>query len=87
MMLFIVIAFVVFLLLNGQYTIAKKKRGTDGNNRESLFNFTAFMFICTAVWLMMKFAFRSSFFILFLLLLWPNIKDFFKENNGSNDTA
>jgi hypothetical protein len=87
MMLFIVIAFVVFLLLNGQYTIAKKRRGPDGNDQESLFNFTAFMFICTVLWLMMKFAFRSSFFILFLLLFWPNIKKFFKGNTGSKDTS
>jgi hypothetical protein len=43
MMLLVVNAFIVFLLLNGQYTITKKKRVTDGDDRESLFNFTAFM--------------------------------------------
>ena len=87
MMLFVVIAFIVFLLLNGQYAIAKKKRGTDDNDQESIFNFTAFIFICTVLWLMMKFAFRSSFFILFLLLFWPNIKKYFKGNAGSKDTV
>ena len=78
MRLFIGIAFVVFIILNGQYTIAKKRNATDGEKRESFFNFTAFMLICTVAWLIMKFAFRSSYFILFLFLFWPNIKRYFK---------
>jgi hypothetical protein len=87
MALFLVIAFVIFLLFSKSYTIAKKKDAINGNDAHSAFVFTVFMFICTILWLMFKYAFKTTFFVLFCLIFWPNIKRFFKENEGSNETA
>ncbi len=54
MFAFLVIAFIVFLLFSKFYTIAKKQDAINGNDKQSAFVFTVFMFICTILWLIFK---------------------------------
>ena len=79
---FLVIAFIVFWLFSKSYTIAKKKDAVNGNDLHSAFVFTVFMFICTVLWLGLKYAFKSTVLALVLLLLWPNLKKYFNEQEN-----
>ena len=79
---FLIIAFIVFWLFSKSYTIAKKKDAVNGNDLHSAFVFTVFMFICTALWLGLKYAFKSTALALVLLLLWPNLKKYFNEQEN-----
>lgn len=88
MFAFLAIAFVVFLLFSKFYTIAKKKDAIHGTNKHSALVFTAFMFICTVLWIAFKYAFKSTVLVLVCLICWPNIKKFFNELDADkHDTS
>ena len=74
---FWVVAFIVFFFLGRSYTISKKKGENSGVDGHSFFIFTAFMCICTALWLAFKYAYKSTFLIFVCLLFWKDIRKFF----------
>lgn len=84
MFAFLIIAFVVFLLFSKFYTIAKKKDALNGSDKHSALVFTAFMVICTVLWIAFKYAFKSTVLVLVCLLCWPNIKKFLNELGADN---
>ena len=82
---FLIIAFIVFLLFSKFYTIAKKKDAISGNDKQSVFVFTVFMFICTALWIAFKYAYKSTILVLICLIFWKDIKKVFGADNVNGD--
>ena len=74
---FMIIAFIVFLLVKGHYSISRRGNADQGDDH-STFHFTVFMLTCTALWLAFKYAYRSSLLVLIGLLFWPYLKKYFR---------
>lgn len=76
-MIFILIAIIIFLLLSKHYFIAKKNAENKGSDSDSFVHFSVFMLLCAVTWLVLKFAFRFSGFVLGGFILWFVVKNLF----------
>ncbi len=82
MLLFSVIAIIVFLFASKHYFIGKKRHSDPANDGESLGRFTLFMLICSLIWLAIKFAMRFSGGMLIALMVWFAVKELAKTPGG-----
>jgi multisubunit Na+/H+ antiporter MnhE subunit len=71
--------------MSKHYFIAKKNAENKGSDSDSLVHFSMFMLLCAVTWLVLKFAFRFSGFVLGGFILWFVVKKLFgntKENDA-----
>jgi hypothetical protein len=87
MLLFIVIATIVFLFASKHYFIGKKRSSGFVRDGESLTRFAFFMLICSLLWLEIKFAMRFSGGVLIALMVGFVLKELVKKSEKAAVSA
>jgi hypothetical protein len=87
MLLFIVIATIVFLFASKHYFIGKKHSSGFAHDGESLTRFAFLMLICSLLWLAVKFAMRFSGGVLIALMVGFVLKELAKKSEKAAVSA